>query len=967
MQKSHDLVVLVDGMTPVSGLSLPAQEHHFNSRLQRRQTVSAVYPTIHATQRDAHLNSARNFRASGYSSGVKQSGLRSPTLSEFPAQRPRPRRNTLGVQTEFLPPAQQSPFAPLNQHRPGAMLADDPRDAGTAAALKSPTIITTPTATAQEITSSPSRTPGASSSQPHSSVVAAPRLPQSRFSFEYQLPLRRRTLASHGSVIDTPSGPNPTPTSQRTFLYDRSRRSIPSFSLSHGRTPKEPSSLPPSPRFTIEEDSDSALAPDPDLTITTLSPNATKRRKDSFYAQRTLPSVKRRMPSYTAIYTQENDRRRTVNGVDQHALESGSRAPVADDSRSRNEDIFLNIARSDKSRRESLGRSELRRSRLRMSGSGLRSSTSRVNEQTSSPDQFRLNTYENPLHSNNGSPSQPRTSLAYSYSASAHPLEDHSRSLHSGYISSSKSAIGLPRSRLSQINPDDTPEKTSTERRGSLPDPRSYRHSTLSTIRSSRHPSSSEATERPRQDGTESTLSTTAPSTVWDELEDLKSRIRKLELTGKLPPSSQEAISSASAERPRTATTTVTTVSSSPKRDRKTSTSSPDPDSILPTNPVHPLLQSALAKSKIVLSKEVYIALEATATDALTLSTTLGTNKAPSGSVSVVNGYCPSDRQSRRKADSVCRGLTELCLALSDEQLSRQQASSKVEDTVTQHPIGAGDHTLTPATPYRRSTTQEPEGLSRRKSTRAASRLEARRLSFANTSSNTSSDNSNEVNRSNDTMLDTKQAQSPGSSLPASRLSRLASLRARRLQADDESTEHRSPHGRSISRNMTDVGNQDSAYLAPPRQRFPQGYAASQLSQAPEPQQDQSPRYSAESQQPHLPQPRTPPASQSGIPLRRILVTPATSRSNIQAGSRRYGLPSRSSTSGGANNDTPTSPRQDQSQTRIIVPSNKLGASFTPISRPRTNSFGTTRRFGIRQRPMAISDGAVNSFDDSMD
>ncbi|PIG81520.1 LPXTG-motif cell wall anchor domain protein [Aspergillus arachidicola] len=878
MQMSHDLV---DGMTPASALPPSAENHHSNSRPQRRQTVSAVYPTIHATQRDAPLNSARISRASVYGSGVNHSSaLASPTLTESPAQRPR--SNTLGVQTRFLPAQQQSHLARLDQHRPGAMFVDDPRDAGTATALTSASTSDSPTITtptAQDMISSPSKTPGASASQPHTSVASAPKLPQSRFNFEYQLPLRRRTLASHSSVIDTPSSLNPTPTPQRTFLYDRPRRSIQGFNPSHGRAPKEPSSLPPSPRFAIDDDSDSALAPDPDSTIKALSPNATKRRKDSFYAQQTLPSVKRRMPSYTATYTEGNDRRRTVNGVNKYATEDGNRTPVADDARS---DIFLNIARLDSSRRESLGRSELRRTQ---------------------PDQ-----------------------------------------------------------------PDDSPEKTSIERRGSLPDPRTYRHSTLSTIRSSRQPSSSEVTERPRaepdrprQDGTESTLSTTAPSTVWDELEDLKSRIRKLELTGKLPPSSQEAISSASAERPRTATTTVTTVSSSPKRGRKTSTSSPGSDSIPPTNPVHPLLQSALSKAKTVLNKDVFTALEATATDAISLSTTLSTNKAPSGGISVVNGYGPSDRLSRRKADSVCRGLTELCLALSDEQLRRQQASSKPnEDTITQQPISADDETLTPTTPYRRSTAQEPEGLSRRQSTRAASR----RSSFANPSGNTPSENNKEVNWGNDTTFDAKQTQSPGSSLPTSRLSRLASLRAQRLQTEDEPAEHRSPHGRSISRSMTDISNQSSAYRAPPRQRFSQGFSASQ---APQPQQDQTPRYSAQSQQSQLPQPRTPTASQSGIPLRRTLMTPATSRSNIQAGSRRYGLPSGISTPGKANDDAPISPRQDPSQTRIIAPSAKLAASYTPISRPRTNSFGTTRRFGIRQRPMAISDGAVNSFDDNID
>ncbi|KAE8146130.1 hypothetical protein BDV25DRAFT_55830 [Aspergillus avenaceus] len=605
-----------------------------------------------------------------------------------------------------------------------------------------------------------------------------------------------------------------------------------------------------------------------------------------------------------------------------------------------------------------------------MSGSGLRSSMSRVNEQAPSAEQFRLNTYESPLqHSNNGSPSQPRSSLSYSYSASAHPLEDQSRPLHSGYISSSKSTIGLPRSRLSQISPDDAPE-ASLERRGSLQEPRSYRHSTLSTIRSSRQPSSSELTERPRaetdrsrQDGTESTLSTTAPSTVWDELEDLKSRIRKLELTGKLPPSSQEAISSAaSAERPRTATTTVTTVSSSPKRGRNTSASSPDSDSIPPPNPVHPLLQSALSKAKTVLNRDVFTALEATAADALTLSTLLSANKAPSSGASIVNGYSPSERQSRRKADSVCRGLTELCLALSDEQLRKKQETSKEDDTVTQQPNSAEDDTITPSTPYRRTTIQEPESLSRRQSTRAASRLGSRRSSFAAPNGNPVIDNQYEANRGNESIPDTKQAQSPTSALPASRLTRLSSLRARRPQVEDEPAEHQSPPSRTISRSMTDMSASGSTYRAPARQRFTYGYAPSQPIQAPASQQDQTPRYSAQPQPSQLPQPRTPTASQSGIPLRRNIMTPATARANIQAGSRRYGLPS-----GATNDDTPVSPRQDSSQTRIVAPSAKIAASYTPISRPRTNSFGATRRFGMRPRPMAISDGAVNSLDDSID
>lgn len=605
-----------------------------------------------------------------------------------------------------------------------------------------------------------------------------------------------------------------------------------------------------------------------------------------------------------------------------------------------------------------------------MSGSGLRTPTSRTHEPTPSPDQLRSNPYASPLHSNNGSPSNPSGPRAYSYSVSEHPLEDHSRSHHSGYVASSRTAIGLPRSRLSNVGIDTSPQypEPTGERRASFQDSRPFRNSTLSTIRSSRQASTSEATERARiesdqtrQDGTESTLSTTAPSTVWDELEDLKSRIRKLELTGKLPPSSQEAISSASADRPRTATTTVTTLSSSPNHGRQTSNPTAESDTVTVPNPVHPLLQSAMAKAKTVLSKDVYTALDATVTDALALSNMLHSNRAPSSGVSGMNGYSSSDRQSRRKADSVCRSLTELCLALSDEQLRRQQAADHAR---TQPPNGTAEEGASaPPLWHQQSTTHEPEGLARRQSTRLTSRLEARRASLANPNASPSGENSGTVNRGSDSTLDAKQAQSPGSSVPLGRLNRLStSMRVRRVQTEDENSAAAGPPGRSISRSMTEVTN--PAHRSP-RQRMSYGYTTSQQSQQPlETPQEQNARFSSQSQQSQLPQPRTPTAAQSGIPLRRSLITPtsytpATPRSNIQAGSRRYGL-SAASTFDGAADDA-------SSHTRIVAPSSNLAGSYTPISqnRLRANSLGA-RRFGMRSRPLAVANDAVN-LDDSID
>ncbi|KAI9041188.1 putative LPXTG-motif cell wall anchor domain protein [Aspergillus affinis] len=960
--------------------------HHSVPRRLRRQTESAVQQqqqqseTIHAHHRPT--------RESG---GTTHSA----TLSRRPGTAHGPtRRGTLKMNGNMMNSSEsQQPLSPA-----------DPRDTGRAGALT-----TSAGDASAPVVSFPS-SPSASTSQ----VPPSPRVPQTRFNFEYQYPLRRRALTSQTglpSVDASPTSipdPDPVsasasastpPTPQRTLLHDRSRRSVPGFSFSqpHRRTPAASASQPPSPGLALEEDSDSATPLDATgSTVRVLSPNATKRRKQSFNAHQTSPNVKRRMPSSTVSYLQSRaptDERahRAVNGngmengFDKYGSEDGARTPVADDSRLKNEDIFLNIARSDSTRRESFGRSDFRRSRFRMSGSGLRTPASRANEPTPSPDQLRSNNYATPLHSNNGSPSNPSGPRAYSYSLSEHPLEDHSKPHHSGYVASSRTAIGLPRSRLSNVGIDSSSQypESNGERRASFQDPRLFRNSTLSTIRSSRQTSTSEATERARiesdrtrQDGTESTLSTTSPSTVWDELEDLKSRIRKLELTGKLPPSSQEAISSASADRPRTATTTVTTVSSSPNHGRQTSNPSAESETV-PPNPVHPLLQSAMAKAKTLLNKEVYMTLDATVTDAIALSNNLHAHKASSSGVSGVNGYGTSDRQSRRKADSVCRSLTELCLALSDEQLRRQQAADQAKP---QQPNGVAEEETyapaAPALPHQQSTTREPEGLARRQSTRLTSRLEARRASLAQPNASPSGENSSTVNRSSDSTLDAKQPHSPGSSTPLDRplgrLNRLStSLRVRRVQTEDENPAS-APPGRSISRSVTEIANPAATHRSP-RQRISYGYTTSQ--QPPEIPQDHNARFSAQSQQSQsqLPQPRTPTASQSGIPLRRSLMTPtsytpATPRSNIQAGSRRYGL-SAAATFDGTMDDASSSiaPAESASHTRIVAPSTKVAGSYTPISqnRLRANSLGA-RRFGMRSRPMAAGNDAVN-LDDSID
>lgn len=279
------------------------------------------------------------------------------------------------------------------------------------------------------------------------------------------------------------------------------------------------------------------------------------------------------------------------------------------------------------------------------------------------------------------------------------------------------------------------PSRTSSYRQSNLSysTPRTYNSSPLV----SRTMDVPDTPETPRAaEGTESTVSTTAPSTVWDELEDLKSRIHRLELTGKLPATSGAAMSRASNERPPTATTTVTTMSSSPKRGRGNSIS---PTEAVPTDKpaeAHPLLHAALAKSKPLLSTEVYKTLEATASDALAIASMMGSSGQPgpiSSSQSTIGGTSSvSDRQVRRKADSMCRSLTELCLALSE---GKTEQNMPVVNQVALRPTSRDNELRVNPETANNQRQLVTADLNRVKSSpRALSRLEARRSSLLATS-----------------------------------------------------------------------------------------------------------------------------------------------------------------------------------------------------------------------------------------
>ena len=326
------------------------------------------------------------------------------------------------------------------------------------------------------------------------------------------------------------------------------------------------------------------------------------------------------------------------------------------------------------------------------------------------------------------------------YAASAHPLEQGRRGLQT--VSGANVSSSTPRLR-SGSNRESSPElplphgrrRSNRDSSPELPS-RAYKQSNLSYSTNDHLDSSpsggasnsvlghGKKPQIPHAEGTESTVSTTAPSTIWDEVEDLKHRMRKLELTGKLPISSDAAMANVFGERPPTATTTMTTISSSPKHGRVDSLS-PGATTVKgpETADVHPLLHSALAKSKSLIDPTIYRALEAAASDALTLAarTTPGASHSP---VSIPG----ADRQLRRKADSMCRSLTELCIALTEEKSERDPPTSQGQSrsghaSVVHHSLENGQKS--------RFLRASSEDLEMRSSSRVMSRLEARRASLA--------------------------------------------------------------------------------------------------------------------------------------------------------------------------------------------------------------------------------------------
>ena len=554
-------------------------------------------------------------------------------------------------------------------------------------------------------------------------------------------PIKRPPASRSSHGIATSSGP-PTALSTRRSYNAESRLPIPPTSPRATHPPMVHStSIDSIVRQTNQTVDDSTESRDSEGV------RSTQQRKSSIVEGGTI-----KMDGRHEIQSGSEEDRDPTLRINGHRKKTGAhirKESGQQNSQSSQEDLFLNLARADsvvENGPEQSIRSERKHFRFRGSslqqpresrptsshrpstsvgGSGQRISS--VQHKYDRDSSFNSTSHRSPengsLFSFKDSSTKSRT-----YAASAHPLDQRPRN------SNTRTSLGgLTRDDIAQDRSSGLPLGGGRRRviRDPSPEPvgLGYKHSNLSYTPNGHNGSSyfsshedqgqeaDEDPQTPHAEGTESTVSTTAPSTVWDELEDMKSRIRKLEITGKLPASSNAAMSNTVRERPPTATTTMTTNSLSPKR-RYMNSISPEASTVKAPEiaNLHPLLHAALSKTKSIINANLYRALEATASDALALAAIAGNADAQSVSPSTASFAGTSnviDRRLRRKADNMCRSLTELCIALSEESQENESAVGKIRPRSKDASIATSD---------------EPQY---RSSSRVMDRLEARRASLA--------------------------------------------------------------------------------------------------------------------------------------------------------------------------------------------------------------------------------------------
>lgn len=757
-------------------------------------------------------------------------------------------------------------------------------------------------------------------------------------------PSQRRPPASHSSYgIETTCGPPPSYSTQRTLSQDRvrldrnssskattnspSREGSPTRTntntstnrdLSPSKSGREPSPSKPNDPAPIPElssawparvKSDATSSPtsgsSPDETTTQEASSPETADTQSLPTPNSTMSKDYTTPAVDATDLQEKEKAepRFLRPI---PSEEDTKGSSSDEKKS--EDLFLNIAKTDASRSAALPQSKLEKRRSRVSLPFFSNATRPSTGYKSSPIQERFDTASVSGRSEALNYYSKRSSLGHHVPGALSRAYTQEGSIRDGVMDAQSShPADLPRRAMSRRY-----STTNSNANTNLEPVRTF--SRPSTARNSRLVSEGAFADRtrvPDHNATESTISTTAPSTVWDELDDLKSRIKKLELTGKLPPSSAAAMTST--ERPKTATTAATTtMSSSPKHKPTSTTQLQSAIEGIPSS-VHPNLHDALGNAKTVLSNDVYQKLQATAQDALQLSMMMSP-EGPNTGASTIGATSLSERQIRRRTESMCRSLTELAIAI--------LADNKQPPQPTTRP-GSRDAYQSVSGLRSRRASNEPSDRPP-VSMRVQSRLDARRTSaqFAATldSQPTPPENAYQT-------PPTALPQMPTSS--SSRVVRTTSLvRSRRIPGpnmdgttDDEEA---SPSVRPVSRAMTEV----NSYRQAARNRA--AYSREYTAQHPMPQH----------------------------PVPSVPDTTNTTRSQLPAHisthlvpRRKYATPPSAVSNAGAQEYTPVTPREPWGRITIVPAVSSSPIEATPESQvvvrpppPPRRSLGFTSR-----------------------
>ena len=588
---------------------------------------------------------------------------------------------------------------------------------------------------------------------------------------------KRKPPASHSSYgIETTLGPPPSYSTQRTLSQDRVW-SVNQNSTTRERVTPQLHELPDVPKQTQPD----RLLPE---YTSALHNSDTADTDADASSPETLDTQSVATPQEASDMTPptsadgsniRDDADCSIRGLGLAGPPDDPKASSSEET-NKSEDLFLNIAKTDASRLpEPVTRLDKRRSRISLPFlSGSRPSPTAYSSAMAPPIEDEHHDTQTDIPRRFGKRSSLGQHVPGALTSSQYFEDSRSTvSRFADHVSTAESNTGRPSTR---------------SRRYSNANVDSYLRppSRSQTGRTSRLVSENLYTSRFKpvdQPPTESTVSTTAPSTVWDELDELKSRIKKLELTGKLPPSSAAAMTSS--ERPRTATTQATTMSSSPKHKPAVSALPSAIEGIPSTT--HPLLHEALSNAKSSVSNEVYQKLQATVSDALQLSALTSQE-----SQTTLRGLMsPTDeRQIRRRTESMCRSLTELAIALLSE--------SKAVTSPAARP-GSRDAGTVSALRSRRTSNEHTDRPP--VTARVQSRLDSRRASLLNQQTASSPAQQTEFDTSAASMV----SQPATTSHLMSRTSTVTRHRRTPGIVDGRSDGEESPSIRPVSRAMTDV------------------------------------------------------------------------------------------------------------------------------------------------------------------